>query len=454
MSTIALAQNIVKTQYNDLSKEVVEVTKRSILDTVGVILAPTTLEKTCISLYELVKEAGGKRESTILGFGDKVPCWMAAFVNGSCAHAIDYDDGVTKDKPVHHPTASTFPAALAIAERLGKVSGKDFITAIALGNDLSVRLASCPTGNTMVDYPFFPISIFGVFSAAAASGKLLKFSELEMLNALGLALHRVAGVREALFAPDSDIRGIRDGFTNKEGVISALMASKGISACKDAIEQLLKAYYGAGYSVEPLTKDLGKNFRGAEVKFKLWPSCGLTHGYIQAALHIAKEYDIKPDQIEEIIITGSKDGEQHCILPEAAEPVSSIAAKFSVPFCVAVALVKRDVAITHFLPQNLKDPDVIRTAKKIKFKVDTTFGSFTPVIVEVKIREGELYSFKLDATNHEKTRVGEQELIAKFKDCASYSKKHLSSVKVDRLVTTILNLEKVSNIREVTTILA
>jgi 2-methylcitrate dehydratase PrpD len=421
-----------------------EITKRSILDTLGVILPPTTLEKTCFSLYELMKEAGGKKESTLLGFGGKAPCWVAA---------IDFDDGVYGDIPIHHPTASTFPAALAIAEKIGKVNGKDFITAVALGNDLSTRMAYCPQGNNMMDFPFFTVSIFGVFSAAAACGKLLKLSELEMLNTFGLALHRVAGVREALFASDSEIRAIRDGFTNQEGVISALMASKGISACKDAIEQLFKAYFGSKYITEPLLLDLGLKFRGSEVKFKIWPSCGQTISYIQAALDIVKKYDIKPDNIKEVVLTGSKDGEQHCILPEAAEPSSSIAAKFSIAFCVAIALVKLKVVISDFLPENLKNTEVIEIAKKIKFHVNPIFGVFTPVIIEVITKEGKNLSLKLDSPSNVNSSVSVEELIAKFRDCAIYSRKRLSSAKVDKLITTILNLEQVNDMREITYIL-
>ncbi len=311
--TKALAGNIVKTQYNNLPKEVSEATKRSILDTLGVMLPPTTLEKPCIAIGELVKEAGGKEESTIIGFGGKAPCWMAAFVNGSLAHAMDYDDQT--DEPPHHPTAGNFPAALAIAERIGRVSGKDFITAIALGNDLGVRLAAAIGGKVIMNYPWFYITTFGIFTAAAAAGKILGLSEEKMLNALGIALHRVVGINEAVFAPDSDIRAIRDSFTNKGGVLSALMAEKGISACKDAIEKLYKVFFGGEYDPQALTSDLGKRFRGAEASLKFWPCCRATHGYVQAALQITKEHSIKPDQIEEVYLTVSKHGAENLCEP-------------------------------------------------------------------------------------------------------------------------------------------
>jgi 2-methylcitrate dehydratase PrpD len=367
---------------------------------------------------------------------------------------MDFDDSIAGENPIHHPTASTFPAALAVAERTGGVSGKDFVAAVALGNDLSIRLASCPEGNMMADSPFFPVSVFGVFSAAAASGKLLKLSEAEMLNTLGLALHRAGGANNAVCAPDSDVRAIRDGFTNEAGVISALMASKGIAACKDAIEQLYKVYFNSRYNPEPLTLDLSKKFRGAEVEYKIWPSCGQTHNYIQAALNISKEHNVKPDEIEEVILTGSKDAVQHCLPPEAAKPLTSIAAKFSISFCVAVALVKQRVSINDFMPESLKDPAVLRIAEKTRFMVDPTFGPFNRVIIEVRTKKGQSYSYDLKRTNHEKTKSSVEEIIAKFKDCAGYSRKPLSAVSIEKLITTILNLEKVNDIREITRILA
>ena len=94
-------------------------------------------------------------------------------------------------------------------------------------------------------------------TAAAAAGKIMGLSEIEMLNALGLAAHRAGGIREIVGSPDSDIRSIRDGFSNREGVLSALMANHGIAAGKNAIEQVLQVYYRGEYSPEILTAGPG-----------------------------------------------------------------------------------------------------------------------------------------------------------------------------------------------------
>jgi 2-methylcitrate dehydratase PrpD len=457
MSTQAMVRNIVNTRYAYLPEEVVEKTKKSILDTLGVMLPPTTLEKSCLSLFELMKEAGGKKESTIVGFGGKAPCWIAAFVNGSLAHALDYDDSVDEGpKPLHHPTASTLPAALAVAERIGGVSGKDFITAIALGNDLGVRMAACVRGNIMQDFPFFPLSITGVLTAAAAAGKLMGLSEREMLNALGLASHRVGGIKEIVTSPDSDLRSIRDGFSNREGVLSALMASRGITAGKNALEAVLQVYYRGEYDPEILTRDLGKRFRGAEASYKRWPACGQTHAHIQAVLTIREQNDLKPDRIEEVRLTVSKAGESLCLPYEIKQqPASSITAKFSLPFVVGVALAKGSVSIRNFLPENLKDPDVLRIAKAVRYIVNPTFGAMLPVQAEITTRDGPTYSYRLDSMQEQKESSSNIDLLkAKFEDCATYSRKHLSRTRVQKLITSIMRLEQIDDIGEISRLLA
>ncbi len=258
-----------KARYEDLPLKTRELTKRNILDTLGVMFPPTTLDKACASVCEIAREQGGIKESNIIGFGGKVPCTMAAFVNGSLAHALDYDD--VSDVFPHHPSANVFPATLAAAEKTGGISGKEFITAIALGNDLSIRLSASVGQQAMSNQPWFPFSTFGVFSATLGAGKAIRLTEDQMVNALGIAVNRVFGTIECILDESSDIRGIRDGFTNREGVFCALMAGRGIAGSKDGIEKMLKHYYKNEHDPDILLSDLGKDFKGAEVSIKPWP---------------------------------------------------------------------------------------------------------------------------------------------------------------------------------------
>ena len=113
MIELALARFVAGTDYTKLPEEVVHSTKRNILDTLATTLAGSGAPG-CIEVVDLVRELGGRQESTLIVYGDRVPSPSAALANSMMAHALDYDD--THDAAVVHGTASTVPAAFAIAD--------------------------------------------------------------------------------------------------------------------------------------------------------------------------------------------------------------------------------------------------------------------------------------------------------------------------------------------------
>ena len=134
----ALAKYVANSVFEDLPEKAVAMTKMSFLDALGVTLAAGGLCDECSAFVEIALESGGNEESTILGFGKRVPAHMAAFANGAMAHALDFEDA--HDLALVHPNAATVPAALAMAESIGHVGGKDFIVALAVGCDIVCRL--------------------------------------------------------------------------------------------------------------------------------------------------------------------------------------------------------------------------------------------------------------------------------------------------------------------------
>jgi 2-methylcitrate dehydratase PrpD len=452
--TRLLASHIVETRYDNLPKEEVEAAKPSIFDTLGVMFPPTTLEKGCLTMYELVREAGGKEESTMIGFGGRAPCWMAAFVNGSLAHPMDFDD-VTNDM-THHPTSNILAPALAMAERVGGVSGKDFTTAAALGSDIGIRLsAALRKPDWLVAYPWFH-TIFGIFDAATSAAKVSRLSDEAMINALGLALHQAVGITEAIIDPASDIRAIRDGFTAKSGVIAALMAGKEIATCKDAVEKLFKVYYGGEYDPGIVISELGQRFSGTEVCLKPWPACRELHGYIQACQQIMKEHGIKPDQVAEVVATVGQFTANHCCEPIAMKrsPTTSIDARFSLPFVVVVALIKGDVKIADFLPEALKGAKVLEMANRVNYKFDPAIKTMVSTQTEIKTKDGKSFVVRPETMRGSTADpLSVEELIAKFRDCARYVRKPMAPDKLETLISKLLELEKVDDMKEVTDLL-
>ena len=140
-----LAQYITDAVYDDLDDITIETTKKSLLDALGVTLAASGLNDACLVFVDLAERSGGKPESTIIGFDAKVPMIAAAFANGAMAHALDFEDA--HDTALVHPNAAAIPAALAAAEALGAVDGKQFIAAVAVACDLVCRLGLAFTKN-------------------------------------------------------------------------------------------------------------------------------------------------------------------------------------------------------------------------------------------------------------------------------------------------------------------
>ena len=448
-----LSKTIANTDFNDLPQETVDVTKKSILDTLGVIIAASTLGEGCKEMVEIAKEGGGKKESTIIAFGRRVPCWMAAFANGSMTHSLDYDD--THDEAVVHPTAATLPAALAIAERVGKINGRNLITAIALGNDLTVRLGLGTTVN-MSEHGWLSPQLFGNFGATVAAAKILNLNEEQISNALSFALSQAAGTMEVGMGTGSVVRAVRDSFIGKIGVISALMAEKGLSGVKSWLEGkagLCNLYFHGNYDFHPLAENLGRRFEGTYVSFKPWPSCRHTHPYLTVLFQLMRAKEIKLEEIESVTPVVGGQGKMLC-LPEdeRRRPQKAIDAKFSLPFTIGVALSHGTVTLSDFTPNSIKDPKVLAMAQKVNWRFDEKrkSGGIEPGVIEVKVKSGHLFSERADfAYGHPKNPISIDDLITKFRECCNYSIKTLSRDTVERVIYLITHLERVKEIGQI-----
>ncbi len=448
----ALARYICETGYDDLPAHVVSATKRSILDALGVTLAAGTLGEGCKQFVDLAIAQGGRPESTIIGFGAKVPAAMAAFANGAMAHALDFEDA--HDGALMHPNAATIPAALAVAERIGQVSGKDFIAAVAIGSDIVCRLGLALNVN-LLDYGWYAPPIFNVFGATAAACKLLNLSERQILDAFSLALCQVTCSAELIYSTHSLIRSIRDAFSAKAGVLAALLAKDGVTGFDQPIEGkagLYNLYSRGNYSPERLTEHLGEVFEGAAVSFKPWPSCRGTHPYVQAALEIQRESGVTAEKVSQVRVVVNSVNKMLCEPRENKNhPTTAIDAKFSIPFVVATALVRGQVTLDDFSPWALRDQRVLDLAKKVTYQVDPRLSLQGTVqgSAEIDTPDGSTFSKHVDVPyGHPRNPIADEHLEAKFLDCARHSFKKYSTQELASVVVMIRGLENLSDVGE------
>jgi 2-methylcitrate dehydratase PrpD len=451
-----LARNVADVTYEDISGLAIDAAKRSFLDALGVTLAAGTLGEGCRAFVDLATAEGGVQESTILGFGAKVPAPMAAFANGSMAHALDFED-VHDSAPVH-PNAATVPAALAVAESIGGVSGRRFLTAMVLGSDLACRLGLALKENPLESGWYIP-PILGAFGATAAACKLLGLGADQIVDAFSLTLCQATCSAELTVSPRSVVRSVRDAFSAKAGVLSALLAQRGVTGFDHPIEGeagLFSLYSRGNYDPMPLTNELGRAFEGAKVSFKPWPSCRGTHSYIDAVLQILDTDGLRPSEVEGIRLIVSPVNRMLCEpLKSKQRPATAIDAKFSLPFVVATTLVRGRVKLDDFASGALGDDEVLELARKVSYEVDTglTLKEAVRGFVQLHTSEGTL-SRRVDMPyGHPHNPISQQGLVAKFKDCARHAATGISESRLDEVVDLIWNLEQVDDVSEITGLL-
>ena len=439
-----LATFIADTTFDDLPPAVVDMTQKSILDAIGVSLAASGLYEGCKAFVELAVEMGGRPEGTIFGFKDKVPAAMAAFANGSMAHAMDFEDA--HDTALVHANAAGVPTALALAEAAGGVTGKQLITAVAVGCDLVCRLGLALKENNSDNGWYLP-PILGAFGATATGCNLLGLNAEQSLNALALTLSQATCSAEFRYTDQSDVRAVRDAFAAKIGVIATQLARKGIRGFDAPFEGkagFFRLYANDAYDPQALTRNLGRDFAGAETSFKPWPACRGTHTYIEAASRIVEENGLDINAIEAIHLTISKLNRMLCEpLDNKRRPANAIEAKFSLPFTVGTALVHKDVTLSRFFPEAIADPKVLELAGKTTYEVDTTISlrESTRGVMEIRTTDGRRFSKRVDhALGNPSNPMDTDALVQKFNQCAAYAAHKLDDDKRSRLVAHILNL--------------
>ena len=287
-----LSAYVVKTRFQDLPGAATIAAKRSLLDAIGVTLAASGLSPECRPFIELAIASGGTPEATIIGFGNKLSAPLAALANGAMAHALDFEDAY--DPAPCHPNAQMIPAALAIAEATG-ASGREVVAALAVGCDLVCRLGLSLTVS-FDTFGWYPPPILGAYGAAAAAGKLLKLTPEQMLDAFSLVLCQATCSAELKYSPHSTIRAVRDAFAAQAGVLSALLAQRGVKGFDLPFEGKAGffALYARGqYEPARITENLGSVFEGVNISYKAWPACRGTHSYIEAALALSKQHKLK-----------------------------------------------------------------------------------------------------------------------------------------------------------------
>lgn len=450
--TRILAKNIIDANYGSLPPGTVEATKRAILDALACALGGSSADG-MKQLNELVEEWNGKQESTAVAFGSRLPSPSAALVNGSTGRALDFDD--CYDVAPIHPGVPVVSAAFAIAEHKGPVGGKPFITAVALGIDLACRLSAATPVNLLEGYGWDYSSIYGYFSAAVTSAKILGLTEDKLLNAVGVAYYQSSGTSCWLARGDMT-KAMGSGFAARGGVVSALMAERGLTAGDESLAGkwgIYNLFHRGDYIGEQLLGELGETFRVKEVSSKPYPCCRCIHPFIDCTLALVNEHDIRPEDVLKVLAYAGHGTYLICEPLELKQnPPTSVAAQFSIPWALANAIHYRKVEIKHFTDEALKSEDLHQLARKVLTQLDTCLSrkGIEPAVVEIEMKRGQTYSKCVEhALGSPGNPLSMADVAKKLRSCASYAVKPISKEKLDQVVQMVESLENVTDVGQI-----
>ena len=433
-----------KTKFSDLPQSTVKITKKFILDTLGVAIAGSTASG-CKEVASYLKEVGGKKESAIIMFGHKVPNFQAAFVNGMLCHALDFDD--THEGAIVHANSTILPAALAMAESVGGISGESFILAYVLGVDFACRIGLA----TGLKQGWHYTSVCGYFGSALTSAKILGLSERETLNALGIAFSQVGGTHQPI-VDTALVKRMHPGFAARGGVFSAMLAKQGMTGSKGIFEGEFGFFnrYERG-NADILRKDLGKVFEIDHLSAKPYPCCMCTHGAITGVLDLVKEHNIRPEDVKEVEIITSRYVNGLIGSPFEIRDNPQVDAQFSGPYTVAASIIRRRFGIGEIQEDSIRNPQILALAERVRCTVDDSIKTYlTPVTVRIDLKNGGSFSKKVEVLKGNPANpMTEEEDIEKFKDCVKFGVKRMSGNRRDKLVQLILHLETLSDVREI-----
>ncbi len=448
--TEALAAFAARRGGEPLSAPVVHAARRAVLDCLGVALAGS-VEPAGRTIADQAKSQGGAAESTIWGEGSRVSAQNAALANGTSAHALDYDD--TSHSMPGHPSVPVLPAVMAVGERLGS-SGAEVLEAFAVGLEVECKLG-CFTGQETFDAGWHATTTLGVVGATAGAGRLMGLDAAAMSCALGMAVSQASGVRQNF---GTMTKPFHVGRAAQSAILAVELVQRGFTASETGIEGMFGYWDMFGGAVnrdgDVLAAALGNPYDvlSPGINFKAYPCCASTHAAIDAALQLSG--GLTESAIERVMVDVPYTAPLVLIHHRPATP---LAAKFSLEYCVARALLDGRVALGHFAEESVNQPEVQALLRRVEYRIpdDWQKGAgpwkLGHARVEVRLRDGTLRRGETTVPRGDCTNpLSDQELEAKFLECAVLA---LGDHRAEEALELIRAFERLDNVRRLVAIL-
>ncbi len=429
-----------------LPPEVVTATKHRILDTVAAMVSGARL-KPGQAAIRFARAQGGVQEASILTTDIRTSAINAALVNGMFAHADETDDFEPVTKA--HPGCAVVPAALSTGER-GGCSGEELLHAVALGYDLCCRWLLALGPNHVRATHRSAEGVSSTIGAASAAASMTRLDERGMRFALSYAVQQVSGI----WSWERDLEHVEKAFDfagmgARNGVTAAVMAQMGFTGVEDVLEGEHNALEAHSTQPRPeeMARDLGTRFYVTETAIKTFSVGYPIQSALDAFLSLRREHSISVDSVERIIATLPEDGAG--IVNDRSMP------DVNLQYLIAVALIDGTVSFdaSHSYDR-MKDPAVLAVKRRVELIADRALmdpAAPRSARVEVRLRDGRTVSrFTRHAPG---TKENPLDTAAVNTKARSLITPVLGATRTERIIERINSLERLSNVRELVSLL-
>jgi 2-methylcitrate dehydratase PrpD len=448
-----LVNFITETGYKDIPEEARQAAKNAMVDWVGVAIAGSS-EPVAQIATSYAKRRKAIDEAGVIGGAFLTSAELAAWVNGTAGHALDFDDTFPNSTGYNfHPTAPVLPAVLALGQRCNS-PGAAIITAYVAGIEVESRVGAA-VGRYNSEIGWHPTPVVGTMGAAAACANILRLNGQQARAALGTAGSLTGGLARNF---GTMTKPLHAGNAARNGVVAALLAEEGFTA-NDSImegENGFCSIFSGGRVTKlgDVIRDLGEKWHivSPGISFKAYPCCRSTHSGIDASFHLRNRPGLDPNQVAEIIC---KTSPWHTQLARFHRPRSGKEGKFSIPYCIATALLRGEVSLGDFTDGKVADGEVQALLSKVEYLYPVEYSKCPSSLAQevvVKLNNGVEYSYKVDLPKGEPANpMTDEELLAKFIDCASLLLPQAVIERTRSMMTSLESLDDISKLIDILT---
>ena len=431
---------IAQTRYKNLPGEVIEVVKLRVLDVLGSALAGYRMgcHKHLLPILE------GAGEATSWGLGRKFSLRDASLFNSFLSHALYLEDGSRFTGG--HPSSVVIPSTIALAETQ-QATGKDLITAVAVGYEIFLRLGRAIYPST-VQRGFQSTAVLGAAASASACANLLQFSAEMAKNSLAIACSLGVGLKEALKSSGS--QPIQVARSCESGIVAALLAGEGAVGADSIIENGLFKAFGQDVMTDQILTGLGIKFHIFETYIKVHGGCRGNHAPVDVVQDVMAKNAIVLEGIGRIVVRV----DSVTFAAEIHTPTNGNEAQFSIAFAVAVALIYGDASIFQYTDAKVADTLVHETMLKIHVEVDKELDKGYPhnraSSVEIQLIDGRRFNgYVANAKGEPEYPFTEEEIVRKFLTLT----KDVLKGGGERVCDLVMRLEEINDLKVLTSTL-